>query len=273
MVPSPVLRRRLADDLGEARAERSERGGADGDARVGDRHPLSQQRLRPLDATGHQVGVRRLAVGRSGTCVRSAPATSTRSAPSPARRAAGRTHGRSGHGPDAGGRGRRAPPRSRGRRYPRPAAPVEHADRSSGLRSAAGRHEGGAREEEPTPVAGLSGGRDRAAPPPSERGLLRRRALCRLPTRSPALFAGLPGTLAFRIVAPATARTRRLDISSDPARQLFVASSVKVFIAVEALRQEDSPDVSATPRRCSWPRTPTPTPLSCDPPARLPATR
>ena len=61
-----------------------------------------------------------------------------------------------------------------------------------------------------------------------------------------ALFAGLPGTLAFRIVAPATARTRKLDISSDPAQQLFVASAVKVFIAVEALRQEDSPNVSAT---------------------------
>ena len=83
------------------------------------------------------------------------------------------------------------------------------------------------------------------------------------------LFAGLPGTLAFRIVAPATARTRRLDISSDPARQLFVASSVKVFIAVEALRQEDSPDVSATMDQRQLPLDAT----VCDPPARLPATR
>ena len=62
VVAGAVLRRRLADDLGEARAERAERRAADGDAGVGDRHPLAQQRLGPLDASGHEVGVGRLAV-------------------------------------------------------------------------------------------------------------------------------------------------------------------------------------------------------------------
>ena len=63
VVARAVLRRRLADDLGEARAERAERRAADGDAGVGDRHPLAQQRLGALDASRHEVRVRRLAVG------------------------------------------------------------------------------------------------------------------------------------------------------------------------------------------------------------------
>ena len=61
-----VGRRRLADHLGEARAERPERRAAHGQADVGDRQAAAaQQRLGPLDAARHQVRVRRLAVGRA----------------------------------------------------------------------------------------------------------------------------------------------------------------------------------------------------------------
>src|SRR5271166_2851371 len=61
VVAGAVLRRRLADDLAEAGAERAERGAPDGETRLGDRQPLAQKRLRPLDASGHEVGVWRLA--------------------------------------------------------------------------------------------------------------------------------------------------------------------------------------------------------------------
>jgi len=47
------------------------------------------------------------------------------------------------------------------------------------------------------------------------------------------------------VFAPATTRTVELDISSNAGKQLFVASAVKVLIAVEALRQADSPDVAS----------------------------
>jgi beta-lactamase class A len=57
------------------------------------------------------------------------------------------------------------------------------------------------------------------------------------------LFDGLPGDFAFKVFAPATPRTRQLDISMDADRQLFVASAIKAFVAVEALRQDDAPDV------------------------------
>ena len=65
VVARAVLRRRLADDLGEARAERAERRTTDGDAGVGDRHPLTQEGLRTLDASRHEIGVGRLAVRRT----------------------------------------------------------------------------------------------------------------------------------------------------------------------------------------------------------------
>ena len=60
------------------------------------------------------------------------------------------------------------------------------------------------------------------------------------------LFAGLPGTFAFKVFAPATGRTEELDLSLNAGEQLFVASAVKVFMAVEALRQVDAPDVVTT---------------------------
>ena len=63
MVTVPVGRGGLADQLGEACAERAERRTADGQAHLGDGQvAAAQQRLRPLDAPRHQVGVRRLAV-------------------------------------------------------------------------------------------------------------------------------------------------------------------------------------------------------------------
>ena len=65
MVAVAVLRRRLADDLGEARTERAERRAADGDAGVGDRLPLTEKCLGPLDASRHQIGVGSLAVRRA----------------------------------------------------------------------------------------------------------------------------------------------------------------------------------------------------------------
>ena len=64
VVAGAVLRRRLADDLGEARTERAERRATDCDAGVGDRHRLTQKSLRPLDPTCHEVGVRSLAIRR-----------------------------------------------------------------------------------------------------------------------------------------------------------------------------------------------------------------
>ena len=42
---------------------------------VGDRHPLPQQRLRPLDATGHQVHVGRVPYAARNFPARSAPVT------------------------------------------------------------------------------------------------------------------------------------------------------------------------------------------------------
>ncbi|MGI9051076.1 MAG: serine hydrolase [Ilumatobacteraceae bacterium] len=57
------------------------------------------------------------------------------------------------------------------------------------------------------------------------------------------LFAGLPGTIAFKIVAPATQRTRELDVAMEARTQLFIGSSFKGFVAAEAFRQDDSPDV------------------------------
>src|SRR4051812_38221777 len=64
VVAGAVRRRRLADDLGEPRAERAERRAPHCHTRIGHRHALAKQRLRALDAAGHEIGVRRLAIGR-----------------------------------------------------------------------------------------------------------------------------------------------------------------------------------------------------------------
>lgn len=60
------------------------------------------------------------------------------------------------------------------------------------------------------------------------------------------LFAKLPGTVSYKIVAPPTKRTRRLAVSSKSGQQLFIGSAFKTFVAAEALRQADSPNVVQT---------------------------
>ncbi len=60
------------------------------------------------------------------------------------------------------------------------------------------------------------------------------------------LFAKLPGAVAYKILAPATGRTARLELSANAGRQLFVGSAFKTFVAAEALRQADSPDIVRT---------------------------
>ena len=65
VVERSVLRGGHADDLVEAGAERAQRRAAHGHARVGDRRPRAQEGLGSLDAPCHEVGVGRLAVGRS----------------------------------------------------------------------------------------------------------------------------------------------------------------------------------------------------------------
>src|SRR4051794_32652085 len=57
------------------------------------------------------------------------------------------------------------------------------------------------------------------------------------------LFADLPGKVAYKIVAPATRRTRRVELASNSAQQLFIGSAFKTFVLGEALRQADSPEV------------------------------
>src|SRR5436309_318462 len=64
VVSGPVGARALPDQFGEAGAERTERGTADGHAHVGDAQvAAAQEGLGALDPAGHQVAVRRLAVG------------------------------------------------------------------------------------------------------------------------------------------------------------------------------------------------------------------
>jgi hypothetical protein len=56
--------RRQTDQLGEAGAEGAERRAADREADLGDAEvATAQQRHRPFDASSHQIGVGRLAVG------------------------------------------------------------------------------------------------------------------------------------------------------------------------------------------------------------------
>ena len=63
MRAGPVRRRRLADELGEPRAERPEGRTTDRHAGLGDARSGPQQRHRPLHPPGHEVAVGRLAVG------------------------------------------------------------------------------------------------------------------------------------------------------------------------------------------------------------------
>jgi beta-lactamase class A len=60
------------------------------------------------------------------------------------------------------------------------------------------------------------------------------------------LFRKLPGAVGMKIVAPATRRRRRLEVSLNSADQLFIGSAFKTFVLAEALRQADSPEVVQT---------------------------
>ena len=59
------------------------------------------------------------------------------------------------------------------------------------------------------------------------------------------LFAKLPGTNGIKIVAPATRRTRRLQVAARSSEQLFIGSAFKTFVLAETLRQAE-PDVVST---------------------------
>lgn len=58
-----------------------------------------------------------------------------------------------------------------------------------------------------------------------------------------ALFAPLPGKVAFRIFAPAANGRPRFTVSFNSREMLFVASSIKAYLLCEALRQADAPDI------------------------------
>ena len=63
------------------------------------------------------------------------------------------------------------------------------------------------------------------------------------PEQIVALFADLPGDMAFRIFAPAAKDKKRFIAAQNADKTLFVASAIKTFVLCEALRQADSPDV------------------------------
>ena len=60
------------------------------------------------------------------------------------------------------------------------------------------------------------------------------------------LFAGLPGTQAIKIDAPAAGKSPGLQVSYNAAQELFVGSAIKTFVLCEAFRKADSPDVLTT---------------------------
>jgi beta-lactamase class A len=63
------------------------------------------------------------------------------------------------------------------------------------------------------------------------------------PDEIAALFAHLPGDLAFKIFAPAENDDRQFLVQRNSTQTLFVASAIKTFALCEALRQADSPGV------------------------------
>jgi beta-lactamase class A len=60
------------------------------------------------------------------------------------------------------------------------------------------------------------------------------------------LLQPLPGDVALKIHAPATAGKPEFSLEHNSGKQLFVGSAVKTFILAEALRQADSPQVVQT---------------------------
>jgi hypothetical protein len=75
--PGADRRRGHPDQLGEATAEAAQRGTADREAGLGDAAvATAQQRHRALDASGHQVAVRRLVVGQAELAAEARPSQS-----------------------------------------------------------------------------------------------------------------------------------------------------------------------------------------------------
>jgi len=60
------------------------------------------------------------------------------------------------------------------------------------------------------------------------------------------IFAGLPGTVAIKIDAPAAGKSPGLQVSYNAAQQLFVGSAIKTFVLCEAFREADSSSVLTT---------------------------
>src|SRR4029079_1654644 len=58
-----------------------------------------------------------------------------------------------------------------------------------------------------------------------------------------ALFAQLPGDVAFKILAPNAKGKKAFVAQRNSDRMLFVASAIKTFVLCEALRQVDSENV------------------------------
>jgi beta-lactamase class A len=59
------------------------------------------------------------------------------------------------------------------------------------------------------------------------------------------LFRHLPGIVSLKILAPPHAGRRGLLVEHQASRQMFVGSAIKTFVLCEALRQADSPTVTA----------------------------
>lgn len=60
------------------------------------------------------------------------------------------------------------------------------------------------------------------------------------------LFKSLPGEVAVKIHAPATADKPEFLVESNASKTMFVGSAIKTFILCESLRQADSPKVVQT---------------------------
>jgi beta-lactamase class A len=56
-------------------------------------------------------------------------------------------------------------------------------------------------------------------------------------------FAGLPGIVGVKVVAPAANGDGGFTVSSNASRQMFVGSAIKTFVLCETLRRDDGPGV------------------------------
>jgi beta-lactamase class A len=86
--------------------------------------------------------------------------------------------------------------------------------------------------KKPRKTVAAAGNRAVAAKPASARSLK--------PEQIVKLFAGLPGDVAFKILAPRARSKVPFVAELNSSRMLFVASAIKTFVLCEALRQADS---------------------------------